>query len=259
MFKQQGKKALNYATGLTLYNLLLIGVYPAISKSKVMVELSVNLPNSVKRVFGVSSGSEYDRFESYVSSQCFGQVWLLVMGMYTIGTADALIAKLVDQGTMAYLLASPVGRLELLSTQIAVLVSGLALLTLLTELGIWGEMAFFNIPIDVWPYFRLGVLGFALFLAVGAYSLFFSAMFKLEEHAILSSVGLTFVFYLLDVFSGLNDQFSWVKNLTIFGWVLPQEVLEGAVPTNQTLALLGLTAIFMAMAGFIFEKKDLHV
>ncbi|HWQ43534.1 MAG TPA: ABC transporter permease subunit [Desulfosporosinus sp.] len=259
MFKQQGKNTLNYAMGLTLYNLLLIGVYPAISKSKVMAELSVNLPNSVKRVFGVTSASGLNRFESYVSSQCFGQVWLLVMGMYTIGTADALIAKLVDQGTMAYLLSSPVGRQELLSTQVAVLVSGLALLIALIELGIWGEMTFFDIPINVGPYFRLGVLELALFLAVGAYSLFFSALFKVEEHAILSSAGLTFVFYALDVFSGLNDQFSWIKNLTIFGWVRPQEVLEGAVPTNQTLALLGLAAIFMTMAGFIFGKKDLHV
>ncbi len=259
MFKEQGKKALTCATGLTLYNLLLIGVYPAISKSEVMAELSVNLPSSVKRVFGVTSGSGIDRFESYISSQCFGQVWLFVMGMYTIGTADALIAKLVDQGTMAYLLSAPVGRLELLLTQVAVLVSGLALLMVLTELGIWGEMALFDIPIDVWPYFRLGILGFALFLAVGAYSLLFSALFKLEEHAILSSIGVTFVFYALDVLSGLNDRFSWAKNLTLFGWVRPQEVLEGELPTNQTVTLLALSAIFITIAGFIFEKKDLHV
>lgn len=259
MFKQQGKKALNYATGLTLYNFLLIGVYPEISKSKVVSQLSANLPNSVKRVFGVTSGSGLNRFESYVSSQCFGQVWFLVMGMYTIGTANALIAKLVDQGTMAYLLSSPVGRLELLSTQVAVLVSGLVLLMFLIELGIWGEMALINIPIDVWPYFRLGVLGFALFLAVGAYSLFFSALCNVEKSAILSSASLTFVFYALDVFSGLNDQFSWVKNLTIFGWVRPQEVLEGAVSTDQTLALLAISAIFITMAGFIFAKKDFHV
>ena len=259
MIKQQGKKALNCATGLALYNLLLIGVYPAISRSKVMADLSVALPNSVKRVFGVTSGSGIDRFESYVSSQCFGQVWLLVMGTYTISTADVLIAKLVDQGAMAYLLSSPLGRLEVFSTQVAVLVSGLALLMGLTELGIWGEMALFDIPIDVWPYFRLGVLEFALFLAVGAYSLFFSVLFNVEEHAILSSASLTFLLYALDVLSGLNDQFFRVKKLTLFGWVRPQEVLEGAVPTDQILALLGLSAIFITLAGYIFGRKDLHV
>ena len=259
MFKQQGKKAFNCATGLALYNLLLIGVYPAMSRSKVMAELSVNLPNSVKRIFGVTSGSGLDRFESYLSSQCFGQVWLLVMGMYTISTADALIAKLVDQGAMAYLLSSPVGRLELLTTQVAVLVSGLALIIVLTELGIWGEMALFNIPRDGWPNFHLGVLELALFLTIGAYSLFFSALFKSEEHAILSTASLTFLFYALDVFSGLNEQFSGVRNLTIFGLVRPQEVLAGAVPTNLTLAFFGISVILITLAGIIFERKDLHV
>lgn len=224
-----------------------------------MAELSENLPKSVKQVFGVTSVSGLDRFEAYVSTQCFGRVWLLMMGIYTIGTVDALIAKLVDQGAMAYLLSSTVGRLELLATQVAVLGSGLAVMTGLTELGIWGEMVLFDIPIDVWPYFRLGVLEFALFLAVGAYSLFFSALFNEEEHAILSAASLTFLCYALNVFSGLEERFSWVKNLTIFGWVRPQEVLEGAVPTVQTLALLGLSALFITLAGYIFDKKDLHV
>lgn len=224
-----------------------------------MAELSENLPKSVKQVFGVTSVSGLDRFEAYVSTQCFGRVWLLMMGIYTIGTVDALIAKLVDQGAMAYLLSSTVGRLELLATQVAVLGSGLAVMTGLTELGIWGEMVLFDIPIDVWPYFRLGVLEFALFLAVGAYSLFFSALFNEEEHAILSAASLTFLCYALNVFSGLEERFSWVKNLTIFGWVRPQEVLEGAVPTVQTLGLLGLSALFITLAGYIFAKKDLHV
>lgn len=259
MFKQQGKKALNYATGLSFYNLLLIGVYPTISQSVVVTELAMNLPNSVKRVFGVTSESELDRFESYVSSQCFGRVWLLVMGIYTISTADALIAKLVDQGAMAYLLSSPVGRLEVLSTQVAVLVSGLTSLMGLTVLGIWGEMAFFKISIDVWSYFRLGILGFALFLAVGAYSLFFSVLFDEEEYTILSASSLTFLCYALDVCSDLNDRFSWVKKLTIFGWVRPQEVLEGEVPTIQTLGLFGLSTIFILLARYIFRKKDIHV
>ncbi|HEY8908766.1 MAG TPA: ABC transporter permease [Desulfosporosinus sp.] len=259
MFKQQGKKTFNYAIGLALYNLLLIGVYPSISQSMVISDLSASLPNSVKRVFGVTSGSGLDRFESYVSSQCFGQVWLLVMGIYTIGTVDALIPKLVDQGAMAYLLSTPVGRLEVLSTQVMVLVSGLVLMMVLTELGIWGEMALFDIPIDVCPYLRLGVLGLALFVTVGSYSLFFSALSKDKEHAMLSAAGLTFLYYALDVFSGLDDRFSWVKRLTIFGWVRPPEVLDGEVPFVQTVSLFGLSAIFITWATCIFEKKDLHI
>lgn len=259
MFQQQGKKALNYATGLTLYNLLLIGVYPAISQSLEVAELSANLPNSVKRVFGVTSGGMLDRCESYVSNQCFGRVWVLVTGIYTISTADALIAKLVDQGAMAYLISSPVGRLEVLSTQVVVLISGLAVMMGLTGLGIWAEIIFFELAINVWSYFRLLVIEFALFLAVGAYSLFFSALFDEEESTILCAAALTFLYYALDVVSELDDRFSWVKNLTIFGWVRPQEVLDGETPTWRSLGLFGLATLFIMGAGYIFSKKDIHV
>jgi ABC-2 type transport system permease protein len=259
MFKQQGKQALNYATGLTLYNLLLIGVYPTISQSLVVTELAMNLPSSVKHVFGITSDHGLDSFESYVSTQCFGRVWLLVMGVYTIGMSDALIAKLVDQGAMAYLLASPVGRQEVLSTQVTVLASGLALLIGLTILGIWGEVALFNIPIDVGGYLRLGSLSFALYLAIGSYSIFFSALFNEEEQTILWASGLTFLFYALDIFSGLNERYSWLKKLTIFGWVRPQKVLAGEVSAVPTLGLLGLSAIFITLAGYVFSKKDIHV
>lgn len=259
MFKQHGKKALMYATGLTFYNLLLIGVYPTLSKSMAVSDLSINLPNSVKRIFGVTSGNELSRFESYASSQCFGRVWILVTGIYTINTANALIAKLVDQGGMAYLLASPVGRLEVLTTQVAVLVSSLALLMGLSVLGIWVATGLFAIPVKGWSYFRLGVLEFALFLAVGAYSLCFSALFNSEEHTLLSSTSLTFLCYALEVFSELNNQFSWVKDLTIFGWVRPQKVLEGEVPTMPTLGLLGFSTLLITLAASIFSKKDIPV
>lgn len=258
MFKRQGKKTFNYALGLTLYNLLLIGVFPTLSQSKSIAKLSEYSPK-LARVFRLSSDCALNRFESYVSSQCFGQVWVLVMGIYTISTANELIAQYVSDGAMAYLLSPPVGRLEVLSTQAAVLICGLALLVFLTEMGIWGEMKFFDISMDGWPNLSLGVLSFALFLTVGSYSLLFSTLFSNEEYVILCASCLTFIWYSLDVLSGLDDRFSWIKNLTIFGWFRPQEVLNGEAPTFQTLLLLVLSTMLLSFSNYIFESMDLHV
>ena len=257
MFKLQGRKAINYAAGLTLYNFLLIGVYPSIANSPGLAKLSRNLPDSVRRVFGVTAGSGLESFESYAANQCFGRIWMLALGMYSISTAEDLIVKLVDQGAMAYLLSSPTRRLEVISTQGAVLVSGLALMILLTEAGIWGGMRVFAIPINFWPYLHLGLLEFALFLAVGSYSLFFSALFNNKGYANFCAACLTFLYYGMDVLASLEDRLAWLKNLTIFGWGSPNEVLEGLVPVKQTLALLGFSAVFALLAGYIFNKKDL--
>jgi ABC-2 type transport system permease protein len=258
MIKRQGKKTLSFALGMALYNFLLIGVFPSLSKSEGIARLSDNLPK-LGKLFGVASGGGLDRFEAYVSSQCFGQVWLLVMGIYTICSADELIAQLVDNGSMAYLLSSPAGRLKVFTTQTAVLLSGLILMILLTELAIWGEMSVFNISLERWPSFPLGVLGLALFLTIGSYSFLFSALFNDEESVVLWASGLTFLYYVLDVLSGLDERFASFKDLTIFGFFRPQQVLEGEMPVKQTFSLFGLSMVFLITAGYIFTKKDLVI
>ncbi|WP_407312556.1 hypothetical protein [Desulfosporosinus sp. SB140] len=70
---------------------------------------------------------------------------------------------------------------------------------------------------------------------------------------------MTFTLYVLDILSGLDDRFSWAKNLTIFGWFRPQEALEGEVPTRPTVLLLALSTIFWGLSRYTFARKDLHV
>ncbi|WP_242833126.1 ABC transporter permease [Desulfosporosinus acidiphilus] len=258
MFKRQGRKTCHYAFGLSLYNLLLIGVFPSLSQSKGMAKLTENLPK-LARVFRLTSDSALNRFESFVASQCFGQVWVLVMGIYTISTANELIAQYVAEGGMTYLLTSPAGRSEIFLTQTAVLISGLILMVTLTELGIWGEAKLFSLSMDKKAYTSLGILALALFLNVGSYSLLFSTLFNNEENVVLSAACITFIFYALDTFSSLDDRFLWVRRLTIFGWFRPQEVLEGETSLLPTSLLLALSTMFMGLAGYIFERKDFCV
>lgn len=259
MFKQQRKKAFSYAAGIAFYNLLMIGIYPSISRSGTVTEVSSALPDSVKRVFGITPGSELAQFDTYVSTQCFGQIWLLAAGIFTVTTADELVARLTDRGAMAFLLSAPLERRELLTTQAAVLTCGLAWLTGLTVLGIIGEAAFFRIPLPVHSYLRLGMAEFFLFLTIGAYSLFFSACCDLEKHAALSGSLLTFLFYALDLVAGLDTRFARLKKLTPFGWLQPREVLAGQALPARSWAFPGLAALFYGLSLLVFQQKDISV
>lgn len=259
MFRQQKKKLLGCASGVMLYNLLMIGVYPSISRSEALTEVSSALPDSVKHLFGIRSGGELAQFSAYASSQCFGQIWLFAASFFTLTTADELIAKQTDRGAIAYLLSAPLERRELLATQAAVLTCGLASLIGLTMLSIAGEAAFFRIPLRTLFCFRLAVAEFFLFLAVGAYGLLFSALFDSERNAVLSGALLTFLFYALDLFSGLDSRFAWLKKLTLFGGLAPQEILEGKPLPARSLIFPGLSAFLYLLTLLIFQKKDIPV
>lgn len=133
----------------------------------------------------------------------------IIMAIYGVNTTDALLAKLVEQGFMAYPLSAPVTRTEIVNTEIAVLLTGFAIMTGFTLLGIYSGTAMFGVEIDHWNYFRLGILGFSFFSAIGSYSLFFSALFNFtEEQALTYSAAVTFIFFALDVVSGLDERFS---------------------------------------------------
>ncbi len=260
MLKQEGKKIIGYSLGVVLYEGLITWVYPIILQSPAIEELPKSFPSVVKRAFGVSTGEEIDMsYEAYISAQLFGRLWTLIMSFYGMNTVDSLVTKPMEKGCMAYLLSSPVTRSEILNTQIAVLLTELALVTGTTISGVYAATAHFEITISRWQYLRLATLAFSLCSVISAYSLLSAVLFNTEEAMRYASV-ITFVFYGLDVVSCLSDRFSGLKYLTPFGLFRPQEVLQGkAMPTKGFVVLSVITGVTLGIAGILFSRKDLVV
>lgn len=258
MFKKHGKKIAKLSTGMILYEGLLTWVYPVISENPVVTEIAEALPSAVKTVFGVSEEARVDTFEAFISGQFYARIWAMLMIVYNVETANELLAKMVDDGSLAYLLATPVPRDEILSTQALVLLSGNAVLVLAMLLGLYGGAYRFNIPIDRWRYFRFALLGLAFYSFIGAYSFFFSAWCTEGENAQTLAAGLTLAFYALDVAGGLSDTFFWAHKISLFRWYPPQDVLEGTVdPTGSILALSAGAVILFYLGIWVFAEKDL--
>lgn len=260
MIKQNGKKIAKLSTGIILYEGLLTGVYPVISENPAVTQIAEAIPSAVKTVFGVSEEARMDTFEAFISGQFFARIWVMLMALYNIETANELLAKMVDDGTLAFLLSTPVPRNEFLSTQALVLLSGNALLVSFTLLGLYGGAYSFGISIDRWRYLRFAILGFAFYSLIGAYSLFFSALHPEGDIALTFAAGLTLTFYALDVAGGLSDKLSWGRKLSLFQCYPPQEVLEGTVdPASKIIGLIAGTVILFSLGIYVFDKKDLAI
>lgn len=260
MLKQHGKKMAKLSTGIILYESLLTWVYPALSENPAITQIAESIPSAVKTVFGVSEEARVDTFEAFISAQFFARIWVMLMALYNVETANELLAKLVDDGSLAFLLSTPVPREELFSTQALLLLTANALLVLATLTGLYCGAYRFGISINRWRYFRFGILGFAFYTLIGAYSLFFSAWLTEGEHALTFAAGLTLAFYALDVAGGLSDTLSWTRKLSLFQWYKPQEVLEGTV--DPAVSILGLTAgavILFNLGIQVFKEKDLAI
>ena len=260
MLKQQAMKLISYSCGIVAYECLLTGVYPTVVKSPAVAEIVDSFPSSVKGIFGVSTNTKSVSFEAYISGQFFSRIWTLIMSIYGINTADALVAKLVENGFMSFPLSTPVARTTIMVTQIAVLLTGFALLTGVTILGLFGGATAARIAVDAWPYWRLGLLGFTFFSTIGAYNMLFSALFNEERQTLLSGAVLTFVFYGLDVIARINPKFSTLGKFTVFGLFRVQDLLEGKVDSGESTVLLaGLALGLYVLSVLVFAVKDIPV
>lgn len=260
MMKQNGKKIAKLSTGIILYEGLLTWVYPVISENPAVTQIAESIPSAVKTVFGVSEEARVDTFEAFISGQFFARIWAMLMVLYNVESANELLAQMVDDGSLAFLLSTPVSRDEFLSTQALVLLNGNALLVLSTLLGLYFGTSHFGISIARWRYFLFGILGLTFYSLIGAYSLFFSAWFAQHDMALTFAAGLTLAFYALDVAGGLSDKLSWVRQLSLFQCYQPQEVLEGTTnPTKKILGLAAGTMILLRLAIYAFNEKDLAI
>lgn len=216
------------------------------------------MPSTVKTVFGVSSRAKADTFEAYISGQFLARIWTMLMAFYGTSTANALLSKLVDNGSLVFPLSTPVSRKDVLTTQTIVLLSSNGILIVFMLMGLFLGAAWFGIELKHGRYLQLGLLALALFSVICNYSFLFSALFTDNERALTYAYGLTFVFYVMDVIGGLSNKLSWVKRLSLFNFYKPQEVLEGS--KNPFGAILGLSAVAFILSKisiYLFEEKDL--
>lgn len=258
MFKQGRMNLVKISAGIVLYEWLLAWVYPLISENAAVSDIVENIPSSVKTVFGVSPQAKTNTFEAFISAQFFARIWAFLMSAYGIETANALLAKLVDDGSLLFVLAAPVSREVIISTQAAVLFSLNAVAVSAAILGALAGAGWFEITVSPWRYIKLGIQAQMFFSVIGNASLLFSVLAGDEEHALACAYGLTFGCYALDVIGGLSDKFAWARRISLFRFFKPQELLEGKQGLSRGLIWLTLlSTILLEAAGRIFSQKDL--
>lgn len=258
MFRQQRPKLVKLSTGIVLYEGLLTWVYPLISKNAAVSGIVDSIPSTVKTVFGVSPKAKADTFEAFISAQFLARIWSVLMALYGIKAANDLLSKLLDEGSLVFPLSTPVSRINILTTQTAVLLSSNATLVAVTMMGLFVGTFWFRIRIRYSRYLNLGALAVAFFSLISSYSFLFAAWSEDGEKASAYAYGLTFAFYALDVIGGLSNKSAWVGNLSIFKFFKPQEVLEGTMdPFDGIVGLSAGSAIITAIAIIIFNSRDL--
>jgi len=188
--------------------------------------------------------------------------YMIFMIAYTLIIANSLIARIVERGSIACYLATPVSRTRVVISRASVLILGevvivflLTLVSILAARGMHGSGT-----LDIRLFILVNCMGFCLFLLVGAYSFLFSCIFNEEKYSLLCSAGLTFLLYIINTIGNINDELSTLKKISPFGYFQPTDIVKGdfEILLPAVLFILISTVIY-TLSMVIFNKRDLSL
>lgn len=258
MIKLTGRTMLGYAIGSVLYLGLLISLYPTISGDSGINGILQSMPLEMQRALGVEGGIH--GMSDYVAAEYYGLLFLLILMIFCVSMAVQVLARLVDQGAMAALLATPVSRTRIAGTQALVLLTGLFLICLLTTLGglFAPELLLESSDLDKGLFLQMNLIGFLLFAVVCGYSFFFSCLFNDEKQALGAAGGVTLLFFAMNLVGKMSEELTWLKNLSLFNLFQPQNIMRGEADVLLIALGLGGAALLLFGSGILlFKKRDL--
>ncbi|SHH34171.1 ABC transporter permease subunit [Clostridium grantii] len=227
--------------------------------AEAMMAMFEMLPEGMIKAFGFDGlGAD---LTSYLASYLYGFILLVFPMIYTIMVANKLVAKHVDSGSMAYLLATPNSRVEIILTQAIYLVTSTFVLIVfeISVLIIMAESLFPGL-LRIKEFISLNLVTFLVIIVVGGISFLCSCIFNETKNSIAFGAGIPIIFFVLKMVSEISEKVEFLKYFSVYSIVNPEKIMnDGSYTTMVCLILVGVAVILYGSAIYIFNKKSLAI
>jgi ABC-2 type transport system permease protein len=221
------------------------------------------IPKDWQRLSGVPF-SEVATHAGRVALAFVDPVVVLAATVWGITRGSDAVAGQLERGTMEMLLAQPVERRAVWTTQALATIAAAALLCAVLALSVWGAVAYGPWAGKVEPRRFLLPVGnvFGLMVCIAGITACVSAADSYRWRTIGTLCGF-YVFSLLAKLVGrMSSTFGWVGYLSVFNAYEPQRLVGEAAESWSRLAtydgiLLGIGLSAYVIGGFIFCRRDL--
>lgn len=242
---------------LTMYIVMIISMYdPELSEA--LKQFEKTMPDLMAAVGMTNTGTTLPEF---MASYLYGMILLIFPMIYSIIRANGLIAKYVDRGSMASLLAAPVTRMQIARTQLAVLISGITVLIVYcTVLEYTVARIMFPDELALQELLRLNTGLLCLQLFMGAYCFLCSCFFSESRFSLAFGAGLPVFMYVLQMLANMGGKLESIRYLTFFTLFDTEGLLCGDTASLLGIIILFCFAVCFSISAFIvFKRKDLCV
>jgi ABC-2 type transport system permease protein len=184
---------------------------------------------------------------------------IILIAVFAIGFATAAIAGERQRGTLEVLLARPLSRRTIYTTELAAVLVFIGLILAAASVGtvvgailagVLDELAVERLPM-------LWLNGMLLWGAIAAIALAASVSFDRFTPAIGVTLAIVVVMYFLDILGSLWPDAKGLQPYSLFHYLSARDILAGTVslPGFALLAFVGAAAVGYALV--VFPRRDL--
>lgn len=221
-------------------------------------DLFAAMPEAMRNAFGMQDGME--TLTGFMATGFYGATFIMFLMIYCVVVANGLMSHLVDRGSMAYLLATPVSRRRIALTQAGVLIVNLFLISSLTSVAglALAPVLVNDAKLDTSAFLQINLLGFLLFFVISGYAFLFSCLLNDSKHTLAASGLLSVFFFIAQLVANMSGEMEWLRGLTVLSVFEPIPIATSSYDVLP--AALGLGAAGLVLYGaavWIFSKRDL--
>ncbi|BCL13177.1 ABC transporter permease subunit [Micromonospora sagamiensis] len=194
----------------------------------------------------------------YLGSAVYGLLIPLLVAVLAIAGGTRAVAGDEEAGTLDLVLAHPVGRVRLALHRFAALAVGVVGVTVLLGLAmvaLSGAVEFAGVTTAGFAAMTLHLALFGVAFAALAFAV--GAATGRRVAALGTGAGVAVLGYLANSVLPQVDGLGWAREVSPFHWYLGGDPLVEGVQPAGVLALLGTTAVLVALGTWRFTRRDL--
>jgi ABC-2 type transport system permease protein len=240
------------------YNLVILMMYDPdnIQALNAMLEL---FPKEMMQAIGFANfGTSMIEF---IVGYIYGFLIYLFPMVLTVIINHRLVASMVDQGSMAYLLSTPHSRRSVIITQAIFSILAMALFfSVMSVVAIISAELLFEGHLDISMYLQVNFYNILQYFALGAIIFFGSSLANESNQSLAVGVGLPVIFLIMQMAANLGGNMEVFKYFTLYTLFNPESLLLGEAFASQSMGVLAVIGIiFYGLSIYVFERKNLYI
>lgn len=248
---------LGWSVALTAVAAMYASFWPTLGQNPELTKAMDSYPQSLKEALNLQDMSKP---ENYLGTSVFGLLVPILLAVFAIAAGTKAIASDEEAGTLDLVLAHPVTRVKLALQRLLAIATALTLITGLMWLvvtALRGPSEFTSVSPGRILAVCVQLAFFGLFFASLAYAV--GAWTGRKGLAIGAGAAVAVLAYLSDSFLPQVDGLKWIERFSPFEWYLGNEPLKNGISGTSLLIFAGLSAVFIALGTWRFNRRDVAV